>query len=212
MNATLTVDGVQWYPRATSLVPIPVRRCAEALYERASRMPKRQRALMGTLAVAVSLASASLISGPAMMGYLFVFGFSLFSNALPIPFGTTAVMVAFAMILNPIVLAVLAGVGGALGKITGYAVGCSSRRLISDKKIPRWLTRYAERHMVASILVISIVPNPLVDLIGVIAGRVGYPLRLFLTYSIKGRVLQSTVLVYAALWNLSLFSVLPFIG
>ena len=49
-------------------------------------------------------------------------------------------------------------------------------------------------------------PSPFVDTIGIVAGRLGYPLRSFLAYSIVGKVIQSIAFVYLALWNISLVS------
>ena len=42
--------------------------------------------------------------------------------------------------------------------------------------------------------------------VGIIAGRLGYPVRRFLVYSIVGKVVQSIAFVYLALWNISLVS------
>ena len=60
--------------------------------------------------------------------------------------------------------------------------------------------------MALSLLAISIIPNPFVDAVGIIVGRLGYPVRRFLVYSIIGKVVQSIVIVYVALWNISLIS------
>ena len=60
--------------------------------------------------------------------------------------------------------------------------------------------------MALTILLISIIPNPFVDFIGIFAGRARYPVGLFLTYSIIGKVVQCIAVVYIALWNMSLLS------
>ena len=100
-------------------------------------------------------------------------------------------MLAGAFVLNPLAVAVLTGVGGAVGEMTGYAVGRSSRTVSTRWRLPGWFSRSAENHMAATILVISIIPNPFVDAIGIVAGRIGYPIRLFLAYSMVGKVIQS---------------------
>ncbi len=115
-------------------------------------------------------------------------------------------MVAGALVLNPLAVAVLTGIGGAVGEITGYALGRSSRRFVKGGSGPGWLSRSAERHMAPTLLAVSIIPNPFVDVIGIVAGRMGYPLKLFLAYSIIGKVVQSILFVYIALWNISLLS------
>ena len=115
-------------------------------------------------------------------------------------------MVAGAMVLNPLAVAVLAGLGGALGEVTGYALGRSTRRLVGHGPVPAWLVRGAQRHMALTVLAVSIVPSPFVDAIGIIAGRTGYPLGRFVAYSAIGKVLQSIGFVYLAIWNLSLLT------
>ena len=115
-------------------------------------------------------------------------------------------MVGAALVLNPLAIAALTGVGGALGEVTGYALGRSSRKLVKRGSGPAWLSHKAESNMAVTLLAVSIIPNPFVDVIGVIAGRMGYPLGKYLTYSAIGKVFQSIVFVYLALWNLSLLS------
>ena len=142
-----------------------------------------------------------------------LFGSIVLTNAiLFLPSGRGAIMVGAALVLNPLAVAVLTGTGGALGEITGYVLGRSSRKLAKGRSGPAWLCRRAESNMAVTILAVSIIPNPFVDVIGIIAGRMGYPLGKFLTYSAVGKVIQSTVFVYLALWNLSLLSSLTGIG
>jgi membrane protein YqaA with SNARE-associated domain len=155
----------------------------------------------------------SVTQGWGLSGYLGVFGFSVLTNAiLFLPSGRGVVMVAGAMVLNPLAVAVLTGIGGAIGELTGYALGRSTRKLVKNGKMPAWLNRVAARHMAITILVISIIPNPFVDAMGIVAGRFGYPVGRFLAYSMAGKVVQSIAFVYLALYNLSLLSSLTGIG
>ena len=175
------------------------------LWNRAGRLSGRQRVLSAAVVGGVLLAVVGIAQGPHLMGYLTVFGLSIATNAvLFLPSGRGAIMVAAALVLNPLAVAVLTGLGGALGEITGYALGRSSRRLSKKAAFPGWLSRHAENHMGVTLMVVSIIPNPFVDAIGIVAGRMGYPLRLFLVYSIIGKIAQSIVFVYVALWNISL--------
>ena len=57
-----------------------------------------------------------------------------------------------------------------------------------------------------TVLVGNAVPNPLVDVISIIAGRLRYSLSKFLGYAMAGKVVQSRLVVYVALWNISLIS------
>ena len=207
MNATLAAQRSE----SVALEGLGLRRTLAgwlwALRVRVAGMSRLQRALAIAALAGLVVAAAGVVAGPRLMGYFGVFGFSVAANAtLFLPSGRGAVMLAGALVLNPMAVAVLTGVGGAIGEITGYALGRSSRKLVKPKKAPGWLERTAQRHMALSVLAVSIIPNPFVDLIGIIAGRLGYPLRLFLGYSIIGKVVQSIAIVYLALWNLHLIS------
>ena len=159
---------------------------------------------MSILAAAV-LTVVGMTQGGQAMGYLTVFGLSVLFNAiLFLPTGRGAVLLGAAMVLDPLTVAVISGVGGALGEITGYMVGRSSNSFIKTGKLGARVERIAERRMCLTILVISIIPNPFVDFIGIIAGRLRYPVGLFLTYSIIGKVIQCIAVVFIVRWNLSL--------
>ena len=186
---------------------LAMERTTGALRERVSRISRPQRVVAISVLVAVLVAATGAMAGPRLVAYVGVFGSSVVTNAmLFLPSGRGAIMLGAALVLNPLAVAVLTGVGGALGEITGYALGRSSRKLVKRGSGPAWLSRKAESHMAVTILAVSIIPNPFVDVIGIVAGRKGYPVRRFLAYSAIGKVVQSIVFVYLALWNLSLLS------
>ena len=211
MNAALTAERPQ---RAT--LPgagIDTLSYLLALRRRVAGVPKLTWLMCASGVSMVLLLALGITQGWGMSGYLGVFGFSVLANAmLFLPSGRGVVMIAGALVLNPLAVAVLTGMGGAIGELTGYALGRSTRKVVKKGKMPAWLDRIAERHMAVTILAISIIPNPFVDVIGIVAGRVGYPVGRFLAYSMAGKVVQSIAFVYLALWNLSLLSSLTGIG
>ena len=207
MNAAIATERSTFPIGPTAGLRGNVASLAAVANRRLDRLSRHRRKLAAVALAGALSAAAVIAAGPWILGYLGVFGFSALANAiLFLPSGRGAVMVAGALTLNPLAVAVLTGVGGAIGEITGYALGRSSRALPGKVKVPGWITGRAERHMAATILAVSIIPNPFVDAIGIVAGRLGYPLRLFLVYSIVGKVAQSIVFVYVALWNISLLS------
>jgi len=205
MKVALAAERSSSFPVISLSSALGFGRAWIAFWDHAGRASRRQQVLALSILAVVLLVGIGVTLGPQLMGYLSVFGFSVISNAvLFVPSGRGAVMIASALVLNPLAVAVLTGTGGALGEVTGYALGYSSRKLVKRGKVPAWLSRSAESHMAITLLAVSIIPNPFVDAIGIIAGRMGYPVRLFLGYSILGKVVQSIMFVYVALWNLSL--------
>ena len=209
MNATLTAERSYLATDATLRSSPWDGRWLATVQARVAQLSTRQRVVAGSIATAFVVAAAGIAAGPHLMGYLGVFVFSTLANAiLFLPSGRGAVMVAGALVLNPMAVALLTGIGGAIGELTGYALGHSTRKVVKPGKVkvPGWLSRGAEGHMALTILAVSIIPNPFVDVIGVVVGRVGYPVKRFLAYSILGKVVQSIAFVYLALWNISLLS------
>ena len=173
----------------------------------ASRMSRVQRVVAISIMSGLILLAGGMTGGPGLVGYLSVFGLSVLTNAiLFIPSGRGAIMLAAAMVLNPFAVAILSGVGGGLGEITGYALGRSSRTFGKKVRLPSWLSGFAESHMGIIILAASIIPNPFVDFIGILAGRLVYPVQRFLVFTIIGKVIQCVGIVYLAIWNASLVS------
>ncbi len=94
----------------------------------------------------------------------------------------------------PIVVAVIASLGACLGDMLGFAFGHSGRQLTKKKlnshKIIRFLKKYFHRHGVLIIFIIAIIPNPLFDAIGILAGAVNYPPLKFFAIMLAGRFLR----------------------
>ena len=207
MNASLAIEKSIWATGPTLHLRQRIASQLAAASERVKGLSRRERVFASLALAGILLTVAEIAAGPRMMAYLGVLGLSALTNAvLFLPSGRGAILVAGALVLNPLAVAILTGIGGAVGELTGYALGRSSRRLEGPVKVPEWLTNRARRHMAATVLAVSIIPSPFVDTIGIVAGRLGYPLRLFLAYSIVGKVIQSIVFVYLALWNISLIS------
>ena len=204
MNATLVNTSTAIGPGVGIEMPSAVAAAYDLADRTIARASKRERLLVGTLGAPLLLGVVQWTMGREVATYLGLFELSVLVNAIPILPGGGAAMLLAAAKLNPILVAVLAAVGGAVGKIPGYSIGCSSRKFIADKKIPEWLTRIAAKHMTTSIVLVSLVPNPLVDVIGVVAGRSGYPLHRFITVSTGAKLVQSLLFVYIGLHGLSL--------
>ncbi len=173
---------------------------------RLGQLFSRKQVLSISILSALVIAGFSIYQGAQTLAYLGVFGFSTFSSAiLFLPSGRGAVMATSALVLNPLAVGIVSGIGGGLGEIAGYALGRSSRKLVKKSYVPAWLTRRVDKHMTLTLLFVSVVPNPFMDVVGIIAGRNRYPLYQFLACTIIGKVIQSVGFVYLVMWNLSLF-------
>lgn len=144
----------------------------------------------GLLVIVIVTGVVALASGvqPGALGALGipgVFLLMLLSNGsilLPIP-GLPTVAAAGA-VWPPLLVGVAAALGGATGELSGYAAGMagSAALEIVGRRPPSswtWVHAWMSRYGFLTILVLALVPNPVFDAVGVLAGMQGYPLRRF---------------------------------
>ncbi len=150
----------------------------------------------------------ALIVSP--FGLIVLFALSALSNAtliLPVPGLALTALAASAG--DPLVVGLVAGSGQAIGELTGYLAGYSSQSLIDDSpryaRMVSWMRRYGG----LTIFVLALVPNPVFDLAGIVAGALRMPLWLYLISAGAGKIIKNVVLAYAASlgihWLLNLY-------
>jgi len=134
----------------------------------------------------------------AAYGYPGVFLVSLAGNAtLVLPAPSLAVVFAMGAVLKPVLVGLVAGVGEALGELTGYLAGFSGRVLIENRARYEQVTAWMRRNGALTILVLSFIPNPFVDLAGMAAGALKYPVWKFLLFCWAGKTIKTTLIALA---------------
>lgn len=131
-------------------------------------------------------------------GYLGAFVISLVASAtiiLPVP--GLAVVIAMSSALDPILLGIVAGVGSAFGELSGYLAGRSGRALIPAERaaLVQRLEVWTRRYGALLLTVLAIIPFPLFDLAGIVAGIVQMRLLSFLTSVAIGKSIKYIVLI-----------------
>ncbi len=120
----------------------------------------------------------------ATSAYLLVFGVTLASNAsILVPVALhVSIMIAAAKYWNPVLIALVASVAGALGEITAYYAGYWGKRIIIAENTPGYerLAGWMERHGPWGIFLISLQPILPFDVAGLLAGVSKLPLWKFL--------------------------------
>lgn len=133
-------------------------------------------------------------------GYLGIFLVSLIGNAsiiLPVP--AYMVVIAAGAYLNPWLVGIVAGVGAALGELTGYGVGFGGRKIVEKKhgKILKKSKLWAEKHGMFFLLVLfAATPLP-DDVVGLLAGVIKYNIKKFFTATLTGKVIAHVALAWA---------------
>ena len=103
-----------------------------------------------------------------------------------------AVCVAAAVDLNPFLLADVAASAEAVGELTGYLAGMGGKAVFDRNRFYLRFKNLFSRYAALTLLVGSIIPNPLFDIMGVAAGSILYPVRKFLLLVFIGKVVKFT--------------------
>ena len=141
----------------------------------------------------------------AGFGYLGIFLISVLSNAtiaFPVP-GIAAVF-AGGGVLNPLLVALVAGLGEPLGEMTGYVAGYGGSAIIRDTELFERVRPWVERRGFLTLFVLSLIPNPLFDLAGIAAGIIRFPVYRFLFACWLGKTLKALIISYLGSLSLNL--------
>ena len=134
----------------------------------------------------------------AVYGYPGIFLISLLAYAtvlLPAP--GTAIVFTMGGVFNPLGVALAAGLGAAVGELTGYLAGFSGQAVIERTDLYERLERSIRKYGPAAILVLSAIPNPLFDVAGLVAGALRIPVLTFFLCCWAGETIKMIFFAYA---------------
>jgi len=127
----------------------------------------------------------------AVYGYPGVFLISLLGNAtLILPAPSFLIVFALAGTLNALWLGLAAGFGAALGEMTGYLAGFGGRGVVEDKALYRRLEMLMRKWGAWVIFILALVPNPVFDVGGIMAGILKIPWWKFLGAAVAGKSIR----------------------
>jgi len=180
--------------------------------------PSRRRLIVVRVLTAIAVLVALILSlifrehlqELERYGYLAVFVVGLISNAtliLPVP--GLAVSSVLGSVFNPWAVGVVAGVGQALGELTGYMAGYGGQTWVDDHPRYRWLARQMERYGVFIVFLLALLPNPLFDVAGMIAGVLRFPVWKFLLSSAAGKIVKNIGFALAGYYGIGALFQLP---
>jgi membrane protein YqaA with SNARE-associated domain len=140
-------------------------------------------------------------------GYIGIFLISIAANAtIIIPIPGVAFATAMGAIFNPIGVALAAGIGAALGELTGYMAGFVGQVVIEHSDLYESLTEWMRKHQTLSygaIFLLAFIPNPLFDLAGMASGALKMPVWKFLLACASGKILKMLAFAYAGYYSIN---------
>ncbi|MCD6312946.1 MAG: VTT domain-containing protein [Thaumarchaeota archaeon] len=132
-------------------------------------------------------------------GYLGAFIISVLGSLVPfLPVPYLIPIVLMARILDPLILGAVAGIGGALGKITSYLLGRFGRKFLSEekKKSMSLLGKAIEKYGAVAVFLFALTPLP-DDVIYIPVGLTGLSLTRFMLANMLGKIILSWIVAYA---------------
>ena len=168
-------------------------------------------ALIFGVGVVLAVSAAWLLSGDVSdvqrwkdLGYPGVFFLSfLASVSLVLPVPGLVSLCGVSLLLNPLALGLLAAVAETLGEISGYAIGYGGSTVVERRTIYQKIRGWMERRGVLVIFIVSAIPNPIFDLVGIAAGGVRFPITRFLVTVLAGKIIKCVVVAYACYYGVS---------
>lgn len=102
---------------------------------------------------------------------------------------------------NPLLVALVASVASGLGEAVGFLLGLSTQKVTGFKKhkiLYNLLDFTFQKYGFGIVLVCSIIPNPIFDGVGILAGLTTFSIKKFLIAVFVGRLIRNIFLAYAA--------------
>jgi len=174
-------------------------------------LPLAAAVVITVVALALGAVYREQLLGLGRFGLLGIFVINLLNNAtviVPAPFGM-ALTCLFADVAHPIAVGVAGGLGSALGEYTGYMAGVGGTAVLPRGRMYKWLRFSMRRAGPLVLFVLALVPNPLFDVGGLLAGALRMPRRVFLAATIAGKVLRYVLIAYGCAGGLPFLFALP---
>ena len=144
------------------------------------------------------------------VGYPGVFFISaLGSGSILLPVPSLISICGASLFLSPFAVGLVGAAGETLGELTGYALGYGGQGIVEEGRFYGTAKRWMQRRGTLVLFVVSAIPNPFFDVVGITAGATGYPLKRFLVTVLAGRSVKGLMTAYTCFYG---FQSLPWVS
>jgi membrane protein DedA with SNARE-associated domain len=159
--------------------------------------------LAGRVAVIVLVVALSIflfihrdrVAEYGTLGYAGIFLISLAGNlSILVPMPAPLAAFAGGSLFNPLAAGLVAASGAALGEMSSYAVGLSGMPLVKDRQIYARVKGFMERYGYSAIFILAIIPAPLFDVAGLVAGALRMNVPRFFLVTLAGKSIKFVVI------------------
>lgn len=142
----------------------------------------------------------------APVSYLGVLLVCFIANAsvlLPAP--SILVVVQYSMVLNPMLIALCGAIGATLGEMTGYLAGAHGGNLLA-LKVRKKVLSVMPKHPYLVVFCFSLIPLPVFDIVGLIAGAMKLNQAKFFATCLAGKLIKMASFAWMATYLLKLLN------
>ena len=104
-------------------------------------------------------------------------------------------------LLNPLYVGLIAGSAGTLGELTGYYLGYSGQGVVEGNRFYVKTEGWMRRRGLLLLFLVSLIPNPFFDVVGIAAGALRYPIWRFLGVVLVGKGMKFLIFAYACAYS-----------
>ncbi len=154
--------------------------------------------------VAITLVSFWLALNPQLVahlgqwGYVGAFFISMIASAtIVLPAPGLLIIIAMGATLDPVLLGIVAGVGSAIGELSGYVAGATGSALIPEAQRHQfdYLHTLTRRYGAPLLALLAAIPFPLFDFAGIVAGILRMNVLAFVFSVAVGKSIKYIVLI-----------------
>jgi len=141
----------------------------------------------------------------AGLGYPGIFLIVMIAYAtILVPVPAAAIVFTMGGVFNPIGVGLAAGCGAVIGEVSGYLAGYGGQAVIENWKMYEKMSTLVNKYGGPAILVLSAIPNPFFDLVGVAAGALKIPVHKFMLWCWPGQIIKMMIFAYTGSSSLNL--------
>ena len=146
-----------------------------------------------------SIATLELVGYPSVLFLSF-----LSSAAMVLPVPALASVCGLSLLLNPVYLGLLGGIGETVGELSGYAVGYGGKGFVERRGFYDTAKDWMAHRGTLILFLVSLIPNPVFDVVGIAAGATRFPLTRFLVTVWIGKSIKAVTVAYGCFYGLRL--------
>lgn len=132
-------------------------------------------------------------------GLLGIFLINFFSTVtLFLPNFSAVTVVAGGFLYNPILVAIVATLGGVLGDASSYVIGRTGKEVFikNEGKLFKAVEKFFTKNGVIVIFLLALIPNPVFDAFGILAGGLKFSFKKYFLAMLAGRIIRNVLLAY----------------